>query len=146
MNIHTRNTDNEIRDQSIITQKPLKYITDVFTDYNLVSAKESPDTSSTLRMKPTVLNDTYPTNTSLYGTSAYIASGLQNPIEEINIESSLLHSEPSLAMKKHLTEKTHFRNEYLNIPLFEDSLLRGNSTRSDMRNNYKKFNCYKQRN
>ena len=146
MNIHTRNTYNELRDQSVITQKPLKYITDVFNNYNLVSEKESPDTSSELRMKPTVLNDTYPTNTTLYGTSAYIASGLQNPIEEINIETSLLHAEPSLAMRKNLTEKSHFRNEYLDIPLSDDSLLRGTSTRADMRNSYKKFNCYKQRN
>lgn len=146
MNINTRNTSNEIRDQSVLTQKPLKYISDLFMNYNLVNEKESVDASSTLRMKPTVLNDTYPTNTSLYGTSAYIASGLQNPIEEINVESRLLHAEPSLGIRKNLTERSHFRNEYLDIPLSDDSLLRGVSTRSDMRNNYKKFNCYKQRN
>lgn len=146
MNKQTRNTNNEIRDQSIITTKPLKYITDVFIDNNLVTDKETPDTSSYLRMKPTRLNDMPYTSTQLYGTSAFIASGLQNPLEEINVESKLLHSEPSLFMRKHLTEETHFRNQFLDIPLSDDSTLRGTSTRSDMRNNYKKFNCYKQRN
>lgn len=145
----TREDANEIRDHAIMSSRPLRYINDAFLQQRALKQThpESIDVNSELRERPTRLNEFNRTNTQLYGTSAYIASGLQDPSTEINIESSLLFGDSTIGMsRKRLTELTHYRPEYLDIPVETDSELRAKSTRTDMRNTYGKFNCYRQRN
>lgn len=144
----------EIRDQAILTQRPLKFMTDALLSQRQLKQvhPNSIDVNSDLRQTPTRLNEYNRLETSLYGTSACIASGLQNPLNEINTESNLLFGEPSRHFSeisrnsRILTEKQLYYPESLNIPLVDDSEFRGSSTRAMMRNNYRKFNSYKQRN
>lgn len=139
----------EIRDHAIMSSRPLRYINDAFLEQRALKQThpESIDVNSQLRQKPTRLNEFNRTNTELYGTSAYIASGLQDPSTEINIESGLLFGDSTIGMsRKRLTELPHYRPEFLDIPVETDSELRAKSTRTDMRNTYGKLNCYRQRN
>lgn len=139
----------EIRDHAIMSSRPLRYINDAFLEQRALKQThpESIDVNSQLRQKPTRLNEFNRTNTELYGTSAYIASGLQDPSTEINVESRLLFGDSTIGMsRKRLTELSHYRPEFLDIPVETDSELRAKSTRTDMRNTYGKLNCYRQRN
>jgi len=129
------------KEHKIITQKPLKYMSDIYRK-NYVSPLD-PDVD--LRMKPTRLNNFFDQNTQLYGTSPLLLSGYQFPDEEVPKENTLIFSQPTRTIKKYLTEETHFRNQFLDVPLKEDSTLRPISTRASMRNSYRKFNCYRQK-
>jgi hypothetical protein len=145
----TRGDVNEIRDHAIMSTKPLRYI-NVQNQRNMNPSnhEESIDISSELREKPTRLNEFNRTNTFLSGTSAYMASGVQDPSTEINIESDLIFGSSTSTngfSNRQLTEKQHYRPDFLDIDLLTDSSLRSKSTRNEMRNNYGKFNCYRQR-
>lgn len=131
----------DAKEHEIITQKPLRYMTEVFRKNHITPLNYDAD----LRMKPTRLNNFFDQNTQLYGTSPLLLSGYQFPEEEVPKENSLIFSQPTRNVKKYLTEETHFRNQFLDIPLKEDSTLRPISTRASMRNSYRKFNCYKQK-
>lgn len=146
----SRDDANEIRDHAIMSTRPLRYINDAFMEQRALKQThpESIDVNSSLRQQPTRLNYFNRTNTVLYGTSAVIAAGLQDPANEIGVESHLLFGDSATNMgvsRKRLTELSHYRPEYLDIPIEIDSDLRAKSTRTDMRNNYGKLNCYRQR-
>lgn len=144
----TRDDKNAIRDHAIMSSRPLRYINDAFLETRALKQThpEDIDVNSELREKPTRLNEFNRINTQLYGTSAYIASGLQDPATEINVESGLIFGDSTIGVsRKRLTELPHYRPEFLDIPLETDSELRAKSTRTDMRNTYGKLNCYRQR-
>jgi len=140
----------EIRRQSIMTQRPLRYVSDVYRTQRLLkeSRPEDIDIGSSLRQRPTRLNyvDSR-TNTALYGTSAYFGSGMQDQGEEINIDSGLRYGEHSIRTKIITENKFPEQGPVFETPVHIDfsNDLRFVSTRSDLRNEYKSMNCYKQR-
>jgi hypothetical protein len=145
----SRDDMNEIRDHAIMSSRPLKYINDGFMKQRALKQThpESIDVNSELRERPTRLNNVPTTNTVLFGTSAYVGSGLQD-FNDINTETTLKFGSEIVygTSRKRLTELSHYRPEFLNLPIEDDSGLRGKSTRTDMRNSYGKINSYKQRN
>lgn len=134
--------------QAIQSEKPLRYISDALISQRALKDvhAEDIDISTKLRQQPTTLNEPRILDTPLYGTAPFVGGGIQNMDTEVNIESDLLFGSTNRFCNRSLTEQQFYRPDNLNIPLVEDSELRGKSTRSDMRNNYKKFNCYKQKN
>lgn len=133
--------------QAIESEKPMRYINDSLISKRALTEVNPEDIniSSQLREAPTRLNYHNKTETSLYGTAPYMANGIQDPKSEINVESDLIFGTHENTCRRTLTEQQFYRPEYLDIPVLEDSNLRGRSTRTDMRNEYRKFNCYRQK-
>lgn len=135
------------KSQSIETEKPLRYINESLISKRALHEVQPEDinVNSQLREAPTRLNYHNKTETSLYGTAPYFANGIQDPNTEINVESDLIFGKNENVCRRTITEQQFYRPEFLDIPVLEDSDLRGRSTRTDMRNQYRKFNCYRQK-
>ena len=139
----------EVRRQAILQQRPLRYVSEVYRTQRLLreSHPEDIDIASGLRQKPTRLNYYSRPETSLYGTSAYFGGGMQDPGQEIVIDSGLRYGEPSQRTKIPTESRFATQGPVFNTPVHVDlnNDLRFISTRADLRNKYKNFQCYKQK-
>lgn len=145
MNQNTRPLYDTIstKNRTIITQEPLKYITDPTGEYkSYVSATpENIDASSELRMKPTRLNYFNRPETELYGTAPYQTLGHRN---EVDTESSLFFGNNATKCDRIVTETTFDVFEpSMNIPLAIDTQLRPVDTQAQLRNTYCQLNKQK---
>lgn len=118
-----------------ITQKSVKYVTNVLSDSRALNEPhpDDIDKSSDLRMKPTRLNYYNRPESELYGTAPYEGRDAR-PF--VDTESFLRNSEYSIGCNRHLTERTWETQDFINIPLSVDTGLRPSSTRANLRNEY----------
>ena len=138
MNQNTRALYDDIstKNRAIITQQPLRYMTNPTSEYkSFVSpTPENIDTSTDLRMKPTRLNYFNRPETELYGTAPYKTLGHRNVVD---VESSLYFGSSNTQCDRILTERTWDTFEpSLNVPLAVDSALRPMDTQAQLRNTY----------
>jgi hypothetical protein len=132
-----RYDESETDNWSILTEKPLKYITDAkISDRKTHFVHpEDVDVSSKLRQQPTNLNYVDQTGTTeLYGTAPY--RGNHRAISAVDVESSLIYAQPmrQIVPNKIFTEEEFNVRDYENPSIRVDSDLRGRSTRSDLKN------------
>jgi hypothetical protein len=138
MNQNTRPMYDNVstKNRAIITQQPLKYITDPTSEYKsyISPTPENIDMSSDLRMKPTRLNYFNRPETELYGTAPYQTLGHRNAVDT---ESALLFGNNYTQCDRIVTERTWDTfDPALNVPLAVDSALRPVDTQAQLRNTY----------
>ena len=138
MNQNTRAMYDAVttKNRAIITQQPLKYITDPTGEYKsyVSPTPENIDTSSDLRMKPTRLNYYNRPETELYGTAPYQTLGHRNAVDT---ESALFFGNNANQCDRLVTEHQFDTfDPVLNIPLAVDTALRPVDTQAQLRNSY----------
>ena len=131
----------ESQRQSILQQRPLRYVTENYRVQRLLKESHPEDigVSSGLRAKPTSLNYYSRQNTELYGTSAYFGGGMQEPGQEITIDSGLRYGESSNRTRIITESQFPAQGVVQNTPVHVDfdNDLRFSSTRADARNRYR---------
>ena len=138
MNQNTRAMYDEVstKNRAIITQQPLRYITDPTSEYKsyVSPTPENIDASNSLRMKPTRLNYFNRPETELYGTAPYQTLGHRNAVDT---ESALLFGSDATQCDRIITERQFDTFEpSLSIPLAVDTELRPVDTQAQLRNTY----------
>ena len=119
------------------TEKPLKYIVDAVTADRKVCFvhPDSVDISSDLRGQATNLNYYNRQQTVLYGTAPFMGRGHE---QFVDIETNLRDGNKMFDCNRTLSEVTYDTNDnaFLKCNLVNDSFLRPESTRSNLRNMY----------
>ena len=137
MNQNTRALYDDIstKNRAIITQQPLKYVTNPTSEYRtyVEPTPENIDTSTKLRMQPTRLNYFNRPEGELYGTAPYKALGHRKVVDT---ESSLFFGNSQTLCDRSLTERTWETQDYLRVPLAVDTALRPLDTQAQLRNTY----------
>lgn len=138
MNQNTRALYDEksTNNRAIITQQPLRYITDPTSEYKsyVSPTPENIDASSDLRMKPTRLNYYNRPETELYGTAPYQTLGHRNAVDT---ESALFFGSNASQCDRIVTERQFdVFDPALNVPLAVDTALRPVDTQAQLRNTY----------
>jgi hypothetical protein len=138
MNQNTRAMYDSVttKNRAILTQQPLRYITDPTSEYKsyVSPVPENIDTSTDLRMKPTRLNYYNRPETELYGTAPYQTLGHRNAVD---VESALYFGNNYTQCDRVVTERYWDTMEPgFNPPLAIDSALRPVDTQAQLRNTY----------
>ena len=138
VNLNTRPRYDSLSTQNrhIITQQPLKYITEPTSQYRtyVEPLPENINTSNVLRMKPTRLNYYNRPEGELYGTAPNKSLGHRTLVD---VESSLFfNNDVNNKCDRTITEQQFDTLDYINHPLAVDTNLRPIDTQADLRNSY----------
>jgi len=119
------------------SEKPLKFIVDAMTADRKVCFvnPDSVDISTELRGQATNLNYYNRQQTMLYGTSAFMGRGHS---QFVDLETSLRDGSKMFDCNKPLSEVQYNTsdNNFLHCEIKNDSFLRSQSTRANLRNMY----------
>lgn len=119
------------------SEKPLKFMVDAITEDRKVcfSHPDSVDINTELRGQPTNLNYYNRQQTILYGTAPFMGRGHSQFIDS---ETNLRNGTKMFDCNKPLSEVQYDTNDnnFFRCDLKDDSFLRPESTRSNLRNMY----------